>query len=175
MSRKRKPIHLRPPEGVQAPRDAAPAERWQHGTDAALTPSGAQRSVRPVDTLRRYNRIGDAEVAAATRFYDDWAFSVGARDPEKSGSGGGVDGYNISQIDAITRLNAARAAFGPGDALLLHAVVIDERSMDTLAGGSASVRDRVTKAVAALLKKLSDHYAEVDSRPKRVYRRVTKG
>ena len=169
MSRKRKPIHLRPPEGVQAPRDTAPAERWQHGSDAALTPQGAQRVVHPVDTLRRHNRIGDAEVAAAWRFLDDWALSVGARDPEKSGSGGGVDGFSMAQINAITHLNAARAVFGPGDGLLLHAVVIDRRSMHHLAGGKdGRIQQRITVKVAALLKRLSDHYAEADSRPKRV-------
>ena len=126
------------------------------------TKGGVQRVARPVDALLRSGRVSDAEVASADRFYNDYAFATGARDPEKSGGGGGVDGYNISQLDAITNTSAVRRAMGPGNMLLLVAFVIDERSISSLAGGSASVRERLTKTVTVILKRLTEHYAQRD-------------
>lgn len=147
---------------AQQGRDHAPFQRWQHGSAWTAT-DGTQHVASTVAALRKSGKIGDPEVAAAARFYSDYAFASGAHDPEKSGSGGSVDGYNISQIDAITHFNAAVRAVGPVAADDLSAVVIAERSTMYLAGGrDGRARVKVALRVSASLKSLSDHYAARD-------------
>jgi hypothetical protein len=149
-------------------RDHAPEERWQHGADRAET-NGTQHVASTIAALRRSNKIGDAEVVAAGRFYADFAFASGARDPEKGGSGGGADGYSAAQIDAITHWNAAVYAIGAFNAVKVEQVVIFEISIRSLAGGKGG-RDhgKETAKVCNALKTLSDHYAKLDgSRPGR--------
>lgn len=146
---------------AQQGRDHAPFQRWQHGSAWTAT-DGTQHVASTVAALRKSGKIGDPEVAAAARFYADYAFASGAHDPEKSGSGGSVDGYNISQIDAITRTNAVKVALKSEPWLLVFRIVVNEQSLRHLAGGNGFRRDRILGKVLAALKALSDHYANTD-------------
>ena len=181
--------------------DHAPDERWQRGAEAVLCgnegvshrgnasiPGGSasvpagERPVQRLDSglaqLRRTDKIGDREVAAATRWRGDYELgNFGARDPEKSGSGGGVDGYNISSIDALTRYRSAKAAVGAfGDSLLV-AFVSDGLSLNAIARSLEAERlaaekagrptdgiwsrQDLTGALVVVLTRLGEHYAEI--------------
>lgn len=146
---------------AQQGRDHAPFQRWQHGSAWTAT-DGTQHVASTVAALRKSGKIGDPEVAAAARFYSDYAFASGAHDPEKSGSGGSVDGYNISQIDAITRTNAVKVALG-SQHVWVRLTVIYEVSIRTLADGKdGRAHGKATQQVCEALKALADHYAETD-------------
>ena len=146
----------------RTPRDAAPAERWQHGTVAEVI-EGRQQIARPVLALRKSGRIGDAEVEAAGRFYRDYALGMfGARDAMASGSGGGAQGFSAAMIDALTGYRAACQALGNYHTDLLRVVVVEECSLTAFAGRSARHRERAAQSVAEALKALADHYAKVD-------------
>lgn len=146
------------------PRDAqhAPAERWRHGSDAETSDTGAQQVARPVARLRKLGKIGDAEVVAADRFYRDAAFAMGARDGQKTGTGGGQAGFSAAQIDAITRYRQAANALSLDQFWLLLRVVVEEVSIYALAGAAGRPHGRVQAAAAAALKALSAHYAAID-------------
>ena len=163
----KKPRHHRPRDEAVA-QDSAPPERWQHGAAYGAT-YGVQHVASPVMALRKSGKIGDAAVLAADRYYRDYAFAAGARDPEATGSGGGVDGYSIAQIMAIGAYRDAAQAVGIISNGILMAVVVMEISLATMAGGrSGAARARVTGDVVKALTALADHYAEKDgSRPGR--------
>lgn len=163
----------------------APAERWQRGAEGQEEPlpgevRPTQRADSGLQQLRRTDKIGDRELVAATRWRGDYELGAcGARDPAKSGSGGGVDGYNISAIDALTRYWSAKAAVGGfGDSLLV-AFVSDGLSLNAIArsleaeraaaekagrptGGTWSRQD-LTGALVVVLTRLGEHYAEIDA------------
>ena len=183
MARKPK-AEMRPSDRARAIMiDYAPDERWQRGAEAREdTSSGrpVQRLDSGLQQLRRTDKISDREVVAATRWRGDYELGAcGARDPEKSGSGGGVDGYNISAIDALTRYRSAKASVGLfGDSLLI-AFVSDGLSLNAIArsleserlaaekaglrtGGVWSRQD-LTGALVVVLTRLGEHYAEIDA------------
>lgn len=163
--------------------DHAPDERWQRGAEGREEPlPGEVRPTQRADSglaqLRRTDKIGDREVAAATRWRGDYELGAcGARDPAKSGSGGGVDGYIINAIDALTRYRSAKASVGAfGDSLLV-AFVSDGLSLNAIArsleaersaaeeagrhtGGVWSRQD-LTGALVVVLTRLGEHYAEI--------------
>ncbi len=151
----------------------APAERWQRGSEPLEVPRapGDRRPVQRSDSglaqLRRAKKIGDAEVTGADRFRSDYELGVhGARDPEKSGSGGGVDGYNISAIDALTRFSKASAAVGRFGSSLLVAFVCEGMSINAISQDAARAgwsRQDLVGAVVATLTRLTEHYETVDS------------
>ena len=156
------PVHDAEFDEIRTPRDAAPAERWQHGTDAEVV-EGRQQIARPVLALRKSGRIGDAEVEAAGRFYRDYALGMhGARDSTASGSGGGAQGFSAAMIDALTGYRAACQALGNYHTDLLRVVVVEECSISSTAGRSARERERAAQRVAEALKALADHYANAD-------------
>lgn len=142
-------------------RDAAPAERWQHGVEAVVQ-EGRQQIVRPVTLLHRSGRVGDAEVQAAARYYDDYSFGVcGASDEGRGGSGGGVDGYNIAAIEALGAYLDVGRALGPSVAEVLFCHVVEERSIRSKVGGGSAGMKRAA-LFASALKDLADHYSRAD-------------
>lgn len=144
------------------PRAAAPAERWQHGVEAVVT-EGRQQIVRPVTLLHRSGRVGDAEVLAASRYYDDYSFGVcGAADEGRGGSGGGVDGYNIAAIEALGAYLDVGRTLGRDVATTLRLHVICEFSVRALVGGGARAREKQAAKFTAALKALADHYSNTD-------------
>lgn len=147
---------------IRPPRAHAPDERWQHGADPVVV-DGQQRVQRPVDALRAKGSIGDAEVQAASRYYEDYAFGVhGAEIEQRGGSGGGVDGYSIAQIEALGRYQDVRRALGTYKFGLLNAVVIDELSIRNIAGPKTVARAKKAVEVSALLKELAGVYSKLD-------------
>ena len=153
------------------PRAHAPQERWQHGTEPVLH-EGRQQIARPVDMLRAKGSIGDAEVQAANRYYEDYAFGVhGAEIEQRGGSGGGVDGYSIAQIEALGRYLDVGRVLGNAAKGLLHAVIIGECSIRSLAGDNSRARMRLSSAIVVTLKDLADLYAKMDgARPAKASR-----
>lgn len=186
-SRKTSPSSPWPAEAPAAgPVIRAAPERWHHHSEAIDEPlvPGDRRPLQRVDTgvaqLRRAGKITSAEVCSADRWRNDYELGVhGARDPDKSGSGGGVDGYNISAIDALTRFHTAEKAVGPFGTGLLIAFVADGLSANAIAGeldqqrqaaeeaGRPTVglwsRQDLAGAIVAALTRLTEHYEEVDS------------
>lgn len=165
--------------------DYAPDERWQRGAEAREEPlPGDRRPVQRADSglaqLRRAGKIGAHEVVAATRWRSDYELGAcGARDTEKSGMGGGVDGFNISATDALTRYNKAKAAVGLFGDMLLRAFVSDSLSLRQISEDLERQRQAAEKAgkdttamwsrqdlngaVVAVLTRLGEHYAEIDA------------
>ena len=149
-----------------APRDTAPAQRWQHGVEAEVI-DGRQQVARPVAALRKSGRIGDAEVEAAARFYRDYALGMcGARDAERAGGGGGQAGFAAAVIDAMGAYQDVRRALGRRDFDYAVGLVVEERSLRALAGGRGGrMAMRVAGLAGDALRALADHYAKVDGAP----------
>lgn len=163
----------------------APSERWQRHTEGRDEPRApddrrpVQRADSGLQQLARSRQIGLSLVVAATRWRSDYELGVhGARDPDKSGSGGGVDGYSIARVDALTRHHKAAAAVGRFGTSLLIAFVVESLSLNSIAadldarrqraidagrdtGGMWSRQD-LTGAVVATLARLGEHYSEID-------------
>jgi len=153
----------------------APAERWQHGQDATTHDDlrTAERVSSGVTRLRAAGDIGDAEVIAAHRWWQDYAEGVeGARDPERSGSGGASDQHvtMLVRAQAIGRHRAVTEILGDGMTVRLVAFLVDELSFAALADrfmpGRADGRKRMATQMATLLTMLAGLYASIDRRRK---------
>jgi hypothetical protein len=125
---------------------------------------GRQQVGRPVVALRAKGSISDGEVVAATRYYDDYAFGVhGADIATRAGSGGGVDGYSIAQIEALGRYLDVMRGLGPLTAAILDTFVIHEKTIRAMAGPSGARQKQLSTIVVTALKDLADHYDRVDN------------
>lgn len=156
-------MRRRRPDREVAVRDAAPGERWQHGAEPEVVAAGRQQVARPVLALRRSGKVGDAEVAAAERYYADYALALcGARDMERIGAGGGVQAFFAATVDAVTRYREAAQAIGPRGDALLRLVVVEEMSCTALGARLGTNHHDAGGRVATVLEVLADHYAAVD-------------
>lgn len=129
----------------------APSQRWQHGTLPETGDTGGQAVQRPVALLRRAGRIGDAEVAAADRYYRDYA--IGWEDTQ---------GEHSPSDDPYTAYFGARAAVGfPGRHLLAFAVLQDV-SVGAMAAFYALPVKRIQNLLVSSLDTLTAYYATLD-------------
>lgn len=166
--RKLKPTHTRQ---ISYAADNLPtAERLSQGIEVRLEraavddPRQVLRIHSGLAQLLDAGKIGMAEVNAANRWRSDYELGEhGARDPEKSGSGGGVDGYNISAIDALTRYRSACRAIGMIGDCLLRAFVSDGLSFRAMAAKLGRDNRDLSAQTALVLEILAEHYADVDS------------
>lgn len=159
----------------------APRERWQHGgdydvveLDGPVAARRVQRSSGAVDGLRRSGRIGDGEVAAASRWVADYERSLRSSyvDPATAGiRGGGANAGPelrlLGGIDAAIRRQQVREALGAdGEALLVTHVHIGMSLKSAVMAASGNMggtaMGRAADRLAGVLRDLSAHYAEVD-------------
>ena len=126
----------------------APPERWQHGAEVA--PHGpirvAQRTVRGVETLRSSGDIGDAEVTAADRWYQDYATGVlGARDSGKASVGASdLHASMLYRCQSTTRAREMNDAIGAENTRWLVHFLIHEYSIAAMAAVFWPGNDRST-------------------------------
>lgn len=147
----------------------APPERWGHGSTFSRTESGAQRVCGAVARLHLSGKLGDAEMAAAERYYRDAMLALGvspslANEPRASATPGDPGHALIVRITARTALRRAREAVGPRMAALLDAAVIGERSARAIAAEMGYDHQHVGGRIAAAVEALTDHYAQADGK-----------
>jgi len=121
--------------------DAAPEERWRHGQD--LEPPPMTRAAGQVaNGVRRFyeaERIGNAALEAAHRFYRNYVEGViGARDEPGRGSGD-VHDAQLARVRAVAAHRAIAAVLGPDLTGFLVGFIVDDLSfaaMDRRFGSS---------------------------------------
>ena len=160
----------------------APRERWSHGQDydvieisGPVAARRVQRATGAIESLRRSNRIGDAEVSAAGRWVGDFERSMRSSyvDPSTAGiraPGGSNTGPELrwlAGLDAATRCAQVRQALGAHAEARLVCHVHYGRSLRArvqaeTGGVGGSAMNRAATEFADILKTLVAHYVDAD-------------
>ncbi len=141
----------------------APAERWRHGSDF----EGLAYQQRIADggaALFRNGKIGGAEVAAADRWYQDYALGVeGVFDAPGRGAGGG-DAHTAMFARAAAKLawRGACEAVGAYGSTMLRLLIVEGKTLAAVGREAGIHNSEATGAVVAAIRRLTEHYAAVD-------------
>ena len=168
----------------------APAERWQRGVEKDFAPvERGGRAVQRVGSgliqLRAGATINDSEYVAALRWQRDAEPACeGTTNPEVRSNTAGPDAWMVARVDGESRHREACRAVGESGVFLLRTFVSEQLSIRSVASRTAEVelreweaagrvgrqpfgestnRRRITEDLTDTLKRLAEHYADVDS------------
>jgi hypothetical protein len=152
----------------------APDARWTHGQEMsdARGPRMPTCVASGVQALRDAGAIGDPEVRAAKRWYEDYVLGVhGVREPSLVQRSGSADAHDvaIARAAAVGRHRDIAELLGPRITAWLVAFVVDDLSLVAMSArywpGDAG-RKEMKGAMCVLLLLLSRLYAALDRRRK---------
>lgn len=141
----------------------ATPERHNHNdlmSDVLDDCATVQRVQSGVLALRQSGKIGDAEVAAAERWYADYALAEhGAASPALAGSGGGAGCFLDAQLQAIGNYRAVRTGLGEHLDLRLRVYVGEGLSLRKMSAELGIDQKTVCGMLVADLQTLANFYA----------------
>lgn len=144
---------------------------WQAANGAEFSHDGGRlQKKNTIAILHEKGRITDDHAFAASRLYSDYAMGVcGVADIDSGETvpgirgAGGIDGYAVAQIDALTRYREAVKSIGRPLANILIPVVCKELTMKDLGEYIGVDQRSLSGIVKVALEALCIHYGMVSA------------